>query len=54
MRAKIVVSGIDTAEKAANEILEHIEAIKRLQQDAAWKSADVEIHLINEEHISDN
>lgn len=54
MRAKIIITGVDVAEKAANEILEHIEAIKRLQHEAAWKSADVEVQIINEESTSNN
>lgn len=42
MFAKIVINGLTKAEANAREILEHIEAIKRLQQGATW--AGIEVH----------
>ena len=45
MLAKVKIKGLDKAEAAANEILEHIDAIKKLQQDASWPGISVEIEL---------
>lgn len=42
MCAKIVIKGLSEAEANARAILEHVEAIKRIQQGAAWSG--IEIH----------
>ena len=50
MNAKITVTGINKAEQVAKEILEHIEAIKKLQQRASWDAyMDVEIELCDKD-----
>ena len=53
MNAKIIISNLGASEKAAREILEHVEAIKKLQRDAAWNAAKVEI-VLKEEAASGN
>lgn len=54
MRGKINISGISEAEEMAVEILEHVEEIRRLQKELAWKSADIEITLTEDKPISGN
>ena len=40
MTGKIVITGISEAEKAAKEILEHIQAIKDIQRRMVWFGSD--------------
>lgn len=42
-KIKINIKNLANAEQRAKEILEHIEAIKRLERESSWTSADVEI-----------
>ena len=53
MFATINISGLSATEKAAQEILEHIEAIRRIQSEAAFKGIRVEVDL-KEEAASGN
>lgn len=53
MLAKVKIKGLDKAETAAKEILEHVEAIRKIQQGAAWSGLTVEIEL-NTEAASGN
>lgn len=48
MFANIKIKGLDKAEAEAREILEHVEAIKKLQQGASWSGLAVEIELSTE------
>lgn len=48
MFANIKIKGLDKAEADAKEILEHVEAIKKLQQAASWPGLAVEIKLSTE------
>ena len=45
MKAAIefTVSNLDAAEQAAKELLEHIEAIKKIQRDLAWDGVDADV-----------
>ena len=42
MNAKIIITGLSETEEAAREILKHVEAIKKIQAQAAWNSIVVE------------
>ena len=53
MLANVKIKGLDKAEATAKEILEHIDAIKKLQQFASWPGISVEIEL-NTETASGN
>lgn len=52
MLAKITIQNLDQAEKNARELLEHIEAIKRLQMDISYLGVQVEIKLGEEKTVS--
>jgi hypothetical protein len=55
MRANLKISGLSEAERVAREILEHVEAIKRLQRDASYDAVSVEVELLeNEKTASGN
>lgn len=41
MFAKIEITGLDGAETGARAILEHVEAIKRLQRETTWQNIEV-------------
>ena len=45
MFAKIKIKGLSEAEKAAQEILEHIDAIKRAEMRLGFSSMSVEVEL---------
>lgn len=45
MFAKIKIEGLSEAEKAAREILEHIDAIKRAEMRLGLSSVSVEVAL---------
>ena len=49
MQVRLNVNGIERAEKTAREILEHVEAIKKLYQDAGWRSVEVVAEVVPEE-----
>lgn len=49
MLTTIEIVGLSKAEKAAQEILEHIEAIRKIQRDVAWKSVDFSVKLVGED-----
>lgn len=53
MNAKIVIKNLDRAESNAKSILEHVDAIKRLQKDMGWDAVSVDVEL-NEEAASGN
>lgn len=48
MLANVKIIGLDKAEADAKKILEHIEAIKKLQYGASWHGISVEIELSTE------
>ena len=48
MLANVKIKGLDKAEADAMAILEHIDAIKKLQQGASWPGISVEIELSTE------
>ncbi len=48
MIVEMNISGVSEAEKAAKEILEHIEAIKELQKTAAYKGIRITIDMKDE------
>lgn len=55
MYAQIILTGVSETEKAAREILEHIEAIKEIQRRASWSGTSVQVVLENkEEAVSGN
>ena len=54
MNVKLVINGLDEVEKAAKEILEHVEAIRKIQMGGAWHGISVEANLVNEEAASGN
>lgn len=43
MTGRIIITGISEAEKAAKEILEHIQAIKDIQRRMVWFGSDIQI-----------
>ena len=53
MLATIVISGVSEAETAAKEILEHVEAIKRIQSEAGFRGLKIQVE-INAEAASGN
>ena len=53
MNARIVIKNLDKAESNAKAILEHVDAIKRLQKDTVWSAVSVDFEL-NEEAVSGN
>ena len=53
MFAKIKIEGLSEAEKAAREILEHIDAIKKAEMRLGISSVSVEVEL-KENTASDN
>lgn len=54
MNAQITIKGLDEAEKAAKEVLEHIEAIRQLQRGSAWNGISVQLELTEEKAASGN
>lgn len=52
MLAKITIQNLGHVEKNARELLEHIEAIKRLQMDISYPGVQVEIELGEEKAAS--
>lgn len=55
MHAQIILTGVFETEKAAREILEHIEAIKEIQRGTSWNGASVQVVLGDkEEAVSGN
>ena len=54
MYVDVTISGLDKAERAAKEILEHVEAIKRIQKDAAWGGLRVTMQVAEKETASGN
>lgn len=52
MTGKIVITGISDAEKAAKEILEHIQAIKDIQRRMVWFGSDIQIVLDSKEEAA--
>lgn len=53
VNARIVITGLGAAEKNAQEILEHVAAIKSLQA-ASWSSTSIEIEFREKEAASGN
>lgn len=49
MTGRIIITGISDAEKAAKEILEHIQAIKDIQRRTARFGSDIQIVLDSKE-----
>lgn len=45
MYAKLRISGLSEAERAAQEILKHVEAIKEIQRNSSYNGAEIEIEL---------
>jgi hypothetical protein len=39
------ITGLESIEKNAAEILKHVEEIKKLQKDVAWNSISVELDV---------
>lgn len=52
MTAQISITGLSEAEKAANEILKHIEAIKEIQRSMSWTGTSIKIMLDNKEEAA--
>jgi len=52
MTGKIIITGISDAEKAAKEILEHIQAIKDIQRRMVWFGSDIQIVLDSKEEAA--
>lgn len=48
MIAKIIISGVAEAETTAREILAHVEEIKRLQANAAYKGINIVVDVTEE------
>lgn len=54
MLVKIKVSGLSEAEKTAREILDHIDAIRKLQMSAGYRGVDLEVEIEKEKAASGN
>lgn len=54
MNAEIEIIGIGDAEKAALEILEHVEAIRKIQRGVAWNAVGSKIIINGKETASGN
>ncbi len=52
MNATIVISGINEAEKAAKEILAHVEAIRAIQRNVSYIGADIQVVLDSKEEAA--
>lgn len=52
MTGRIIITGISEAEKAAKEILEHIQAIKDIQRRMVWFGSDIQIVLDSKEEAA--
>lgn len=52
MTGRIIITGISDAEKAAKEILEHIQAIKDIQRRMVWFGSDIQIVLDSKEEAA--
>ena len=52
MTGRIIITGISDAEKAAKEILEHIQAIKDIQRRMVWFGSDIQIMLDSKEEAA--
>lgn len=52
MTGRIIINGISDAEKAAKEILEHIQAIKDIRRRMVWFGSDIQIVLDSKEEAA--
>lgn len=52
MTGRIIITGISEAEKAAKEILEHIQAIKDIKRRMVWFGSDIQIVLDSKEEAA--
>ena len=54
MLVKVKVSGLSEAEKAAREILDHVDAIRKLQMSAGYRGVDLEVEIEERRAVSGN
>lgn len=54
MLVKLELENLGKAEEYAKQILEHVEAIKRLQNEASYNHAGLIVNIKGEEATSDN
>ena len=49
MQVELNIENLDRAEDTAKQILQHIEAIKKLVKEQSWYAPDVTVRVVNKE-----
>lgn len=49
MRVELNIENLDHAENIAKQILQHIEAIKKLVKEQSWYAPDLTIRIVSKE-----
>lgn len=54
MQVELDIENLDQAENIARQILQHIEAIKKLVKEQSWYAPDVTVRIVSKEAASGN
>lgn len=54
MQVELNIENLDCAEDTAKQILQHIEAIKKLVKEQSWYAPDVTVQIVSKEAASGN